>query len=265
MNINKLAKETQDILREGVLNIFIYKKSRSWDWFIVEDEDNCENYFKSTDEEKISIENKLQKQYDQNGFVLNGYESIANYSLKAIKEKIKYFYYEVPILNKPQKKIEVVVMEEYDLSKLVKINIDGFESSKEIGLSKEIRLDLFRTLRNLKIFFTIKDNNCIEISKTDEAKFNLAVLNFREYWTNEKGSYDFINQYENKEDNLYEKLIFINNNRNIISYGERFKESINYIDDNLDCYWDLSISTFKELKESINYVYEYYRKILLNK
>lgn len=92
MNLNQLAKELQDILREGVLTVYIFKIGKSWEWVFAEI-DNREYDLLNTDEEKGQLHIDLNSKFlDQHGIVLNGHESIANTSIKGIASQIKYHY-----------------------------------------------------------------------------------------------------------------------------------------------------------------------------
>lgn len=80
MTLLNISRELQSCLEEGVLTIVIYKKGRKWFYKFVE-----------VDEIEEEILKKFQN-IDCNSFLMNGHDSLATYSLKAISSKIKYYY-----------------------------------------------------------------------------------------------------------------------------------------------------------------------------
>jgi len=84
MNLIKLSKVLQCVFEEGIADVIIYKKGRSWMY---------ELYWEYVDEyDDIKKTLEKVKKIDKNYIVLNGYDNLAMYTLDYIREKIKFEY-----------------------------------------------------------------------------------------------------------------------------------------------------------------------------
>lgn len=92
MNLKELVNETQEILEEGCLTIWVYRIGKSWGWTFMDDE--ALNDFQLLSEEKQyeMIESYKKKFKDQHGLKLNGYEDLANYTKIGLYNEIRYRY-----------------------------------------------------------------------------------------------------------------------------------------------------------------------------
>lgn len=92
MNLRELVNQTQEILEEGVMAIWVYKNGRSWNWKLMES-DNMDD-FELLNEHKQNemIESFKQKTGDIHGLKLNGYNDLANYTKSGLYNEIYYRY-----------------------------------------------------------------------------------------------------------------------------------------------------------------------------
>lgn len=94
MSLKKLVEETQEILEEGVLTIWVYKNGRSWNWKVMEDEDLNGFELLSEENQYKMIEDFKKETEDEYGLKLNGYNDLANYTKSGLYNEINYRYEE---------------------------------------------------------------------------------------------------------------------------------------------------------------------------
>lgn len=92
MNLKELVNEVREILEDGCLTIWVYKKGRSWNWVYCENEKN-DDYQLLYEEQQDELIEKLKKETgDEFGLRLNGYEDLANYTKSGLYNEISYRY-----------------------------------------------------------------------------------------------------------------------------------------------------------------------------
>jgi hypothetical protein len=84
MNLLKLSKEIQELLREGIANIFVWKVKRSWNYKIFWYEDPANDIYSTEDLKEIEEIKKIDNCYLE----LNGYNDFLDYTLSYIKDRI---------------------------------------------------------------------------------------------------------------------------------------------------------------------------------
>lgn len=85
MTLKELAKEVQDTLRDGVLNVIIWRENNKW---------KTDTFCSWDDMKDLEEEAKLLaiREKDPHAIVVNGYEDFGAYTLAYIGYQIKRLY-----------------------------------------------------------------------------------------------------------------------------------------------------------------------------